>query len=97
MYKEGAMKTRKEYIEVLAGKIKEWEDKVDYLRKRVDTATLDAREKLREEISDLKTVIEKAQGLLTEAHENTGEAWDRVRSEIDRLLARVKDIMKKAA
>ncbi len=91
------MKTRNEYIELLAQKIKEWDDKLDELRGRVDTATLEVKLRLREEISDLQTVREKAQGLLTQAHETTGAAWDRVRPEIDRLLARVKDIIKRAA
>lgn len=91
------MSTRKEYIEKLAARLREWDDQIDGLRTKAEQAKADAKVRYKEQVVELKGFRDRAETLLGEMHESTDATWNIVKAKVDELYSDVKKIFKKAA
>lgn len=91
------MTTRKEYIEMLAGKLREWDAAIDDLKLKAETAGVELKARYKLEIMELRQMRARAAGLLSEMHEAGDGTWKTVKARVDGLYREAREIFKKAA
>ena len=70
------MKSREEYIDQLAGQLKEWSAKIDELESKARTAKADVKTNYENQIKQLKDKRDGAMHKLQELKGASAEAWD---------------------
>jgi len=70
------MKSRLEYIDMLAAQLKEWSAKIDELETRARTAQAEAKTGYEHQIKQLKDKRDAAAKRLQELRDASGGAWD---------------------
>jgi peptidoglycan hydrolase CwlO-like protein len=79
------MKTKDEYIENLANKLKNWSAEMDLLHAKAETASSDVKVKYHAEIDALRAKECIAAEKIKELKEASGEAWDSVKDTADHV------------
>jgi prefoldin subunit 5 len=77
------MKSREEYIDMMAQKLKEWSVKIDELQFKARAAGNDARAGYESRIADLKSRRDKVRAKLQELRETTGDTWDALQKGVE--------------
>jgi len=70
------MKSREEYIDQLAGQLKEWSAKIDEFESKARTAKADVKTNYENQIKQLKDKRDGAMHKLQELKGASAEAWD---------------------
>jgi hypothetical protein len=91
------MTTRRQYIERLAAKLHEWDERIDELRSRAELSDMAARAAARRKLTELREKRDRAVDLLDELHEAGDKGWMGVKSRVDDLYDEVKQVFRKAA
>ena len=90
------MENRKEYIDKMAAKLKEWDDEILKLQTKTDTAKADLKDDIKHHIDDLKAKKEAALQKLKEIQSQSGTAWDDMKAGAETAMGTVEDSLKKA-
>ncbi len=88
---------RQAYQEKLEAQLKEWSAKIEDLKGRAGKASGEARVELNKQIEKLRGMQETAQARLKDAREAGGEAWEKVRSGLDKTVGDLKSTWDKVA
>jgi uncharacterized coiled-coil DUF342 family protein len=71
-----SMKSRDEYIDMLAAQLKEWSAKIDELEAKANVAKADVKAGYEKQVAQLKEQRDSATKKLQELKGASGEAWD---------------------
>ena len=90
------MEDRKVYIDKMAAKLKEWDDKIQKLEKKLDAAGADAKVEFRQQITELRSRREEAQQKLKKLQAASEGSWEELKAGIEKSTKIFGDSVKKA-
>jgi nucleotide-binding universal stress UspA family protein len=93
---ETVSKKRKAYAEKLEAQLKEWGTEIDILKAKAEKAKAEAKIKYYESIQDLRAKQESLGQKLQELKGPGGEAWEEVKTGVDRAVKDLKEAFKRA-
>jgi DNA repair exonuclease SbcCD ATPase subunit len=92
-----AVGKRQVYQEKLETQLKEWSAKIEGLKARAEKATAERRVELTKQIEKLRGLQESAQARLKKAREVGGEAWEELKTGLDKTVGEIKTTWEKVA
>ena len=91
------MENKDTYRRKIDALLTEWEDKIDILVTKADTATAGARSRYQEQLQALQAKQEVARHKLDELKEDSGEAWEAIKEGMEEAWDDLKEAFEKAA
>lgn len=79
------MKTKDEYIEMLASELKEWSAQIDLLAAKAESATAYAKLKYAEELDALRAKQRAAAEKMAELEAASGDVWETLKETADKV------------
>lgn len=92
-----AVGMRQAYQEKLETQLKEWSAKIEDLKARAEKATTEARVELNKQVEKMRGLQESAQTRLKEARGAGGEAWEKLKTGLDKTVGEIKSTWDKVA
>jgi nucleotide-binding universal stress UspA family protein len=93
---ETVSKKRKVYVDKVESQLKEWGTEIDILKAKAEKAKAEAKIKYYERIKDLRAKQESLGLKLQELKGSGGEAWEEVKTGVDKAVKELKEAFKRA-
>jgi len=90
------MKDRKEYIDQMSAKLKEWDAEIQKLVAKADKAKADIKADYQQELDELRNKREEAQQKLKEIQQAGEDAWEELKDGIEKSWKTLGDSIKSA-
>ena len=90
------MEDRKVYIDKMAAKLKEWDEKIQKLETKLNSAGAGAKVEFRQQITELRSKREEAQQKLKKLQASSEGSWEELKAGIEKSTKIFGDSVKKS-
>jgi|WetSurMetagenome_2_1015567.scaffolds.fasta_scaffold388692_2 hypothetical protein len=90
------MENRKEYIDKITVRLKEWDKEVEKLEAKAETAKADVKASYNQQINELRLKKEEAQQKLKKIQDAGEDAWEELKDGAEKSWLIFEDSLKKA-
>jgi ABC-type phosphate transport system auxiliary subunit len=90
------MENRKEYIDKMAARLKEWDSKIQKLEEKAETVKADVKASYNQQINELRLKKEEAQIKLEKIQDAGEDAWEELKEGAEKSWKTFEDSVKSA-
>jgi len=90
------MDDKQSYLQKLAAQLQQWDKEIDQLKVKADIAKAEAKTELLKQIDELRAKKQTAQGRLSELQAAGDEAWDDIKTGVEKSWTEMKGAFKSA-
>lgn len=90
------MNSRKQYIDKMAGKLKEWDNKIMQLEQKAKMKKTEASIETKQKLENLRQKRDEGKEKLTELRESGSEAWEEMKTGFEKSWKDIKVSMQEA-
>lgn len=91
------MSDKEQYKQLLEAKLEEWKADLDKYRAQAKGASAGAQLKMNEQVSTLEKKLEAGRAKLAKLSDNSGDAWESLKSDLDKTWNDLKSAFSDAA
>ncbi len=91
------MEDKKSYLQKMADQLRQWDVEIDELKAKTDKAKTESRRELLEQIDELRAKKEAAQDRVKQLWEAGDDAWDDMKTGLEKSWTELKGAFSKAS